>query len=156
MFPQRATRLTNPPGAMMSTIQTFTTDAAQAGRNVRSGAPTRSAAFSTALACLGVAYALSWVEMGIALLGSTHEPAAPMVVSHVLVGALYACVAFRLQWARWVTVALGIGSVIVVGPMVGAEWRVIPLAALVTGSALVCKLAASLFLLSPKVLHSDR
>lgn len=141
---------------MMSTIQTFTNDAAQAGINVRSKPPARSAAFSTALACLGVAYALSWIELGIALLGSTQEPAAPMVVSHVLVGALYACVAFRLQWARWVTVALGIGSVIIVGPMIGAEWRAIPLAALVTGSALVCKLAASLFLLSPKVMRSEK
>jgi len=33
--------------------------------------------------------------------------------------------------------------------MIGAEWHAIPVAAVVTGSALVLKLAASLFLLMP-------
>ncbi len=133
----------------MSTVQTFAPSAVQQDVVLERRMSVRSAAFTAALACLAVAYALSWVEMGMALLSNTPEPAAPMIVSHVLIGALYACVALRFQWARWLTIALGVGSVLMVGPMIGAEWHAIPAAAVVTGSALVLKLAASLFLLMP-------
>jgi hypothetical protein len=120
------------------------------------GAPWREQALSAALACLGVAYALSWAEMGLALMTDTSEPAAAMIASHVLIGGLYVCVALRLQWARWITVVLGFASVVLVGPMLGAEWRIFPTAALVTGAVLVCKLAASIFLLSPDASHAAR
>ena len=132
----------------MSTMQTISNTAAPKGVFIDRGVPARSAIFTTALVCLGVAYVLSWVEMGLALLGNTPEPAAPMIVSHLLLGALYVCVGLRLQWARWITVVLGIGSVIMVAPMIGAEWHAIPLAAMVTGAALLCKLAASAALIS--------
>jgi hypothetical protein len=104
-----------------------------------------------AMACLGVAYALSWLELALSVMvgaGSTSAPVAAMAASRVLLGGLYLCVALRLQWARWLTVALGLVSVIVVGPMLGAEWSAYPVAAVVTGATLVCKLAASLFLIS--------
>jgi hypothetical protein len=106
---------------------------------------------SAAMACLGVAYALSWLELALAVMvggASASAPVAAMVASRVLLGGLYLCVALRLQWARWLTVALGLASAIFVGPMLGAEWSAFPLAALVTGATLVCKLGASLFLIS--------
>lgn len=106
-------------------------------------------AFSIAIACLGVAYVLSWAELGLAFMTGPNEPLAPLIASRVLVGGLYACVAMRLQWARWTAVALGIASVAFVGPMLAAEWRMFPTAAFVTGAMLAAKLAASVLLLSP-------
>lgn len=129
----------------MSTVNTFSHDATQSSVASMS----RSSVFSAALICLGVAYALSWVEMALAMMTSPAGNTAALITSHVLMGGLYLCVALRLQWARWLTVALGVGAVLLVGPMVGPEWRAFPLAAVVTGAMLVCKLAASLFLLSP-------
>jgi hypothetical protein len=71
------------------------------------------------------------------------------VVSRVLVGLLYLCVASRLQWARWLTVAFGFASVALVAPTLALQWQVFPAAAVVSGVALVCRLSASIFLLSP-------
>jgi hypothetical protein len=104
---------------------------------------------SIAIACLGVAYVLSWAEMGLALMVGSDEPLAPLVASRVLVGGLYICVAMRLQWARWTAITLSLASVAFVGPMLAAEWRMFPTAAVVTGAVLVAKLSASIFLLSP-------
>ncbi len=116
----------------------------------------REQALSTAFVCLGPAYALSWVEMGLTLMTGPGEPIAALIASRALVGGLYVCVAFRLQWARWITVVLGFASVVLVDPMLGAEWRAFPAAALVTGAVLVFKLAASIFLLSPNASHRTR
>ena len=110
--------------------------------------------FTSALACLGAAYALSWVEFALMLAiglpgDASSHPVAASIVSRVLVGVLYVCVASRLQWARWLTVALGLLSVALVAPTIAMQWHVFPAGALVCGAALVCKLAASLYLLSP-------
>jgi hypothetical protein len=138
----------------MSTTNTYSNEAVHHARGVR--ARWREQALSTALGCLGLAYALSWAEMGLALMVGPNRPVAALIASHVLIGGLYVCVALRLQWARWLTVVLGFASVILVSPMLGAEWRVFPTAALVPGAALVCKLAASIFLLSPDASHAAR
>lgn len=109
---------------------------------------------SSALACLGAAYALSWIEfalmLAIGLPGDTSShPVAASIVSRMLVGVLYGYVAWRLQWTRWLTVALGLLSVVLVAPTIAMQWQVFPAGAFVCGAALVCKLAASLYLLSP-------
>ncbi|SAL18626.1 hypothetical protein AWB69_01101 [Caballeronia udeis] len=142
----------------MTTTNTYsnqTIDQARRAHGAR-GAWREQALSSTALVCLGLAYALSWVEMGLALMTGPGEPVAALIASRALVGGLYACVAFRLQWARWITVVLGFASVVLVGPMLGAEWRAFPAAALVTGAVLVFKLAASILLLSPDASHRTR
>ncbi|SAL01701.1 hypothetical protein [Caballeronia ptereochthonis] len=110
--------------------------------------------FASALACLGAAYALSWAEFALMLAiglpgDASSHPLAASIVSRVLVGLLYACVASRLQWARWLTVALGFLSVALVAPTIALQWHAFPAGAFVCGAALVCKLAASLYLLSP-------
>ena len=138
----------------MNTTNTLSNEALQQTQGVR--APWRNQALSTALVCLGLAYALSWAEMGLALMTGPGEPIAALIASRALIGGLYACVAFRLQWARWITVVLGFTSVVLVGPMLGAEWHAFPVAALVTGVVLVFKLAASMFLLSPGASHGIR
>jgi hypothetical protein len=144
-------------GASMNTTNIYSNDALQPleqtphTHGVR--AQWRGQALSTALVCLGLAYALSWAEMGLALMTGPGEPIAALIASRALIGGLYLCVAFRLQWARWITVVLGFASVVLVGPMLAAEWHVIPVAALVTGIVLVFKLAASIFLLSPDASH---
>jgi hypothetical protein len=138
-------------GAGMNTTDTCSNEALQQTHGVR--AQWREQALSTALVCLGLAYALSWAETGLALMTGPGEPIAALIASRALIGGLYLCVALRLQWARWVTVVLGFASAVLVGPMLGAEWRAIPVAALVTGIVLVFKLAASIFLLSPHVSH---
>jgi hypothetical protein len=110
--------------------------------------------FTSAVACLGAAYALSWTEFALTLAiglpgeASSH-PVAASIASRVLVGLLYLCVASRLQWARWLTVALGFLSVALVAPTLAMQWHVFPAGAFVSGAALVCKFAASLYLLSP-------
>jgi hypothetical protein len=110
--------------------------------------------FISALACLGAAYALSWAEFALALMAglpgdAASHPVAASVVSKLLVALLYGCVAARLQWARWVTVALGFVSVAFVAPTLALQWHVFPAAAVVSGVGVVCKLAASLFLMAP-------
>ncbi|OXC72332.1 hypothetical protein BSU04_42670 [Caballeronia sordidicola] len=143
-----------PAGVGMNTTNTYTIEALQHTQGVR--AAWRELALSTALVCLGLAYALSWAEMGLALMTGPGEPAAALFASRALIGGLYVCVALRLQWARWMTVVLGFASVVLVGPMLGAEWRALHVAALVTGAVLVFKLAASIFLLSPGASHGHR
>ena len=137
----------------MNTTNTYSNEALQQTQGVR--APWRERALS-ALMCLGLAYALSWAEMGLALMTGPGEPIAALIASRALIGGLYICVAFRLQWARWITVVLGFASVALVGPMLGAEWHAFPVAAVVTGVVLVFKLAASIFLLSPDASHGNR
>ncbi|WP_044042779.1 hypothetical protein [Caballeronia insecticola] len=110
--------------------------------------------FTSALACLGAAYALSWAEFALMLAvglpgDASSHPVAALIVSRVLIGLLYVCVASRLQWARWLTVALGFVSVALVAPTIAMQWHAFPAGALVCGAALVCKLAAALYLLSP-------
>ncbi|SAL21377.1 hypothetical protein AWB64_01573 [Caballeronia sordidicola] len=141
----------------MTTTNTYTNEAATQGtsRSFDLRAPWTTQALSTAIACLGVAYVLSWAEMGLALMVGPNEPLAPLIASRVLIGGLYVCVALRLQWARWLTVALGVASVVLVGPMLGVEWRMFPTAAIVTGIVLVSKLAAAIFLLSPDASHEQ-
>lgn len=113
-----------------------------------------SGRFTAALASLGLAYVLSWMELGLSLSiglpgdGAAH-PLAASVVSRALIGMLYLCVACHFQWARWLSVVLGIASVAVVAPMLATQWQVFPISAVVSGMALVCKLAASLFLMTP-------
>jgi hypothetical protein len=138
----------------MNTINTYSDGALQQAPRVP--APWRDQALSNAMVCLGLAYALSWAEMGLALMTGPGEPIAALIASRGLIGGLYLCVAFRLQWARWITVVLGVASVVLVGPMLGAEWRAFPVAALVTGAVLVFKLAASIFLLAPDASHRIR
>lgn len=110
--------------------------------------------FTSALACLGAAYALSWAEFALTLAigfpgDASSHPVAASIVSRVLVGLLYVCVASRLQWARWLTVVLGFLSVALVAPTIAMQWHAFPAGAFVCGAALVCKFAASLYLLSP-------
>lgn len=138
----------------MDSTNTYPNDAVRHTRGGRG--PWRKKALSAALMCLGVAYALSWAEMGLALIAGPSEPVAALVASRALMGGLYVCVAFRLQWARWITVVLGFASVVLVAPLLGGEWRAFPAAAIVTGMMLVCKLAASIFLLSPDAAHRTR
>jgi hypothetical protein len=110
--------------------------------------------FKTALLCLGAAYALSWAEFGLALTvglpgNMLDHPLAASVASRVLLALLYICVASRLQWARWVTIAIGLCSVMFVAPTIALQWHVFPAAALICGISIVCKLAASFYLLTP-------
>jgi hypothetical protein len=138
----------------MSTMHTFAHHTETTTQEVRDRAstPVRSSVFNAALVCLGIAYALSWLELALAMMVVPSEtgspPLAAMVVSRLLIGGLYLCVTLRLQWARWFTVVIGFASVAVVAPMLGAEWQALHVAALVTGSALVCKLASAIFLVS--------
>jgi hypothetical protein len=138
----------------MSTTNTYSNNDVHPAHGLR--APWSAQALSTALVCLGVAYVLSWAEMGLALMVGPNEAVAPLVASRVLIGGLYVCVALRLQWARWITVILGLASVALVGPLLAAEFRAFPTAAFITGAVLVCKLAASIFLLSPDASREAR
>jgi hypothetical protein len=109
--------------------------------------------FRSALVCLGAAYALSWAELALAIAigfpgDASSHPLAASIVSRLLVGLLYLCVAARLQWARWMTVALGFVSVMFVAPTIALQWHALPTGAIICGAALVCKLAASLYLVS--------
>jgi hypothetical protein len=146
----------------MSVLQTYDdrTDLLEESRPATISVPTSDHRFRHALACLGAAWALSWAELALAVsVGlpgeATAHPLAASVVSRVLVALLYACVAARLQWARWVTVALGIVSVAFVAPTLALQWHVFPAAAVVCGAGLVCKLAASFYLIRP-VTQTDR
>jgi hypothetical protein len=134
----------------MDTVNSFADHAERTAHGM--GTTPRALAFSTALACLSVAYLLSWLELALAMMVAPSDtsgpPLAAMIASRILIGGLYLCVALRLQWARWLTVAVGFASVVVVAPMLGAEWQAVRIAALVSGSALVCKLASALFLIS--------
>ena len=112
--------------------------------------------FCTALACLFAGYALAWTEIPLKLAISPSEattagasPLAAAVIARVLLGVLYMFVALHHAWARWTVVALGFLSALFVAPMLPGEWQVFPLAALVTGLGVVCKLAAAILLMWP-------
>ncbi|MDR5754747.1 MULTISPECIES: hypothetical protein [unclassified Caballeronia] len=150
----------------MSTVNAYSGDTAhsldatdalsQTRTRVRPTRIERNPPHAAALASLALAYALSWAELGLAatigLPGDAgSHPFAASVVARVLVGLLYLCVAARLQWARWVTIALGFASVALVAPTLALQWETFPAAAVVSGVALVCRLSASLFLLAPSV-----
>jgi hypothetical protein len=75
--------------------------------------------------------------------------------ARVLIGVLYALVALRYAWARWVAVALCFASVALVAPMLPLEWRAFQLGALVTGLGLASKLAAAVLLTLPLRLRRD-
>ncbi|WP_147297825.1 hypothetical protein [Trinickia dinghuensis] len=113
--------------------------------------------FSIALACLGVSYALAWFELPLGQIASMPaEGASPVsstlaaaLTARVLIGLLYACVALRHPWARWITVVLCFASVALVAPLLPLEWRVFQLGALVTGVGLAGKLIAAVLLTLP-------
>jgi hypothetical protein len=112
--------------------------------------------FRTALACLVAGYALAWVEIPLELAISPSEATAAgastlaaAVIARVLLGVLYLFVALRHAWARWTAVAHGFLSALFVAPMLPGEWQAFPLAALVTGLGVVCKLAAAILLMLP-------
>lgn len=112
-----------------------------------------------ALICLFAGYALAWIELPLAFPASPGEiataataavsPLVAAVVARILLGALYVFVALRRAWARWAVVALGFLSAVFVAPMLPGEWQVFPLAALVTGLGVVCKLMAAILLMFP-------
>ena len=107
-------------------------------RPAGSRASLRGDRHTAALTSLGAAYALSWAELGLALMiglpgDAASHPLAASIVARVLIGLLYLCVASRLQWARWVTVALGFASVAFVAPTLALQWQVFPAAAVASG-----------------------
>ena len=120
--------------------------------------------FSIALACLGVSYALAWLELPLGHLAlpsadgvsAIAEPLAAALTARAIVGALYAFVALRYAWARWIAVVLGFGSAVLVGPLLPAEWSVFSLGALVTGIGLAAKLLAAVLLALPLSTQDDR
>jgi hypothetical protein len=141
----------------MSTIhaqETYTDDIDDIEIPVVSRPTAQEQRFTSALACLGAAYALSWVEFALTLAigvpgDATSHPLSAMVASRVLIGLLYLCVASKLQWARWLTIAIGLLSVVLVAPTLALQWHVFAAGAVISGAAVVCKFAASLYLLSP-------
>jgi|GEM_PF-4009653 len=119
--------------------------------------PRSARRFSIALACLGLSYALAWLELPLGQIApAPADSAAPAaatlaaaLVARVLLGLLYAFVALRHAWARWTTVALCLVSAAFVAPMLPLEWRAFPLGALVTGAGLAAKLLAGSLLMLP-------
>jgi hypothetical protein len=110
--------------------------------------------FAAAMASLAAAYVLSWLELVSVMIAGMpgdagDHPLAASIVSRVLVGMLYLSVAWRLQWARWLTVLLGFASVALVGPTLALQWQVFPAGAMVSGMALACRLSASVCLMAP-------
>ena len=120
--------------------------------------------FSIALACLGLSYALAWLELPLGHAASPSgnsisaitEPLAAALTARAIVGLLYAFVALRYAWARWTTVVLGVASAAMVGPMLPAEWGVFSLGALLTGIGLAAKLLAAVLLALPLSTQDDR
>jgi hypothetical protein len=106
---------------------------------------------------LGISYALAWIELPLGQIapapaesaGAVSTALAAALTARVLVGLLYALVALRYAWARWVAVLLGFGSVVLVGPLLPGEWSTYPLAALITGLGLAGKLVAAVLLTLP-------
>lgn len=119
--------------------------------------PRSARRFAIALACLGLSYALTWIELELTQISpgpadatiAVSTPLAAALTARALMGLLYAFVALRHAWARWITVALGFASVALVTPLLPAEWNVFPLGALVTGLGLAAKLAAAILLTWP-------
>lgn len=120
-------------------------------------APASARRFSVALACLGVSYVLAWIELPLGQLASMPTGSASAVsstlaaalIARLIVGLLYAFVALRHAWARWLTVALSFASVIFTGPLLPAEWHVFALGAWVTGLGLAGKSIAAILLALP-------
>ena len=127
-------------------------------------APRSARRFVTALACLGVAYALSWIELPLGHVSPVPgDAAAPLsstlaaaLTARALIGSLYALVALRFAWARWLTIMLCFASAVFVAPWLPLEWRVFPLGALVTGFGLAMKLIAGVLLALPLRARADR
>lgn len=125
--------------------------------------PASARRFALALACLGVSYALAWIELPLAYAAPTpadgmqgvSSTLAAALSARVLIGVLYALVALRYAWARWVAVALCFASVALVAPLLPLEWRAFQLGALVTGLGLASKLAAAVLLTLPLRLRRD-
>jgi hypothetical protein len=129
--------------------------------------PASARRFSIALACLGVSYALAWIELPLAQLASMPPAdASPLsstlsstlaaaLVARLIVGVLYAFVALRHAWARWLTVALCLASVAFTAPLLPFEWHVFPLGAWVTGAGLAGKAIAALLLILPLRVQRD-
>lgn len=125
--------------------------------------PRAARRFSIALACLGMSYALTWIELPLGSLtpasphGATPVAAtlAAALTARVLIGLLYVFVALRHTWARWITVVLCFASAVFVVPLLPAEWRVFPFGTLVTGLGLACKLLAAVLLTLPLRTRSD-
>jgi hypothetical protein len=118
--------------------------------------PAAARRWRIALLCLLAGYTLAWIELLLAFPVSPGEtariaasPLVAAVLARILLGVLYLLVALRRAWARWTVVALGFLSAFCVTPMLPGEWNVFPLAALVTGSGVVCKLAAAVLLMLP-------
>jgi hypothetical protein len=120
--------------------------------------------FSIALACLGVSYALAWLELPFGQMATAPadgvspitETLAAALTARAIIGLLYAFVALRYAWARWITVLLGFASAALVGPMLPGEWRVFALGALVTGLGLAAKVGAAVLLAWPLRTQNDR
>jgi hypothetical protein len=121
--------------------------------------------FSIALACLGMSYALAWLELPLGHaaplsvvdgVSAIAEPLAAALTARAIVGLLYVFVALRYAWARWTTVVLGFASAALVGPLLPAEWGVFSLGALITGAGLAAKLLAALLLALPLRTQDDR
>lgn len=125
--------------------------------------PRAARRFAVALACLGISYALAWVELPLGQVapapaegaGAVSTTLAAALTARAIVGLLYAFVALRYAWARWTTVLLGFGSAVLVGPLLPGEWSAYPLAALVTGLGLAGKLIAAVLLTLPLRTKSD-
>ncbi|KAA0085036.1 hypothetical protein C0Z19_07900 [Trinickia soli] len=104
-----------------------------------------------------MSYALAWLELSLGQnapiapdgAASVSTAMAAALTARALVGLLYVFVALRHAWARWVTVVLCFASVVLVAPLLPAEWRVFPVGALVTGLGLAAKLAAAILLTLP-------
>ncbi|MGN6669490.1 MAG: hypothetical protein ACTHKH_21345 [Trinickia sp.] len=119
--------------------------------------PASARRFAIAIACLGVSYALSWIELPLGHIAPVpadgaspvSSPLAAALTARALIGLLYALVALRFAWARWLTVVLCLASAVFVAPWLPLEWRVFPLGALVTGFGLAMKLVAGALLALP-------
>lgn len=113
--------------------------------------------FAIAIACLGVSYALNWIELPLGHVALVPADSASPVSStlaaaltaRALIGLLYALVALRYGWARWLTVVLCLASALFVAPLLPLEWRVFRLGALITGFGLAMKLIAGGLLALP-------
>lgn len=104
-----------------------------------------------ALAFLGAAYALSWIEFGLVVQLAQPYPETPALLaacwaSRLLAGGLILCVANGYRWARWLAVAIGAAAPAFTLPLLFSEWSAFPIAGAVTTAMLACKLGAAIAL----------
>jgi hypothetical protein len=89
--------------------------------NATMSRPKVSRRFIAALACLGLAYALSWGELWFSmhLAGSSRGASSLLaaLTSRALVGILILCVAEGSAWARAIVIALGVASAVATLPL---------------------------------------